>query len=214
MSDTMQGPPAQELSPGPHDGSGSSRRRLLIVVVVVAGVLVLGAATYFLFLSGGSSDEEFAPVTRGTPAATPDNGKKSGGQSNGGDKVPQKVDQDVAVGTDPFEPLAAEAPVVSAAPVATDPADPTGTGDPAADAGVYQLTVKSVNLEKDTANIDIDGKLYTVKAGNTFPSLTQGPFLLVRVDASQTGQGLARVIFGSDTPVVMKVGNTVTYTTG
>jgi hypothetical protein len=224
MSNTLQRPPIEDVVSGPDGGVDGGQRRTVLAVVLVAGLLVLGAATYFLFLSGGSSDENLGVVTSGAPKAAPVDGKKSN-QANNNDKVPQQVDANVQVGRDPFAPLAAEAPVVTEPDPNSVPGTGTGTTGTTGDGStnpttpvdtttnetVYSLTVKSVNANKGTADIDINGKVYTVSTGDVFPSETTGPFKLVKVSRSDSGQGQARVIFGSDLPVVLKQGKTADF---
>ncbi len=215
MSDTLQAPIGGDLEQS-GDGSGGNRR-LLVALAALAGVLVIGAAVYFLFLSGDSADDELAAVPRapvtGTHDAKPDNG--DGGVV--GDKVPEEFKGNV--GRDPFAPLAfelvTETPTATEVPTAeptdgtggtpvTDP-QPTATSDPGAVSG-YVVEVKSVDVAKDKANIDVNGKLYSVKTGEVFPSSTTGPFKVLRL-----GPGTAKVLFGSDLPVILKQGSPVTF---
>ena len=129
------------------------------------------------------------------------------------------------VGRDPFAPLAFE--LETAEPVATEPAptepaatDPTG-GIPATDpqptstnapaTSAYVVEVKSVNVASGRATIDVNDKTYTVKTGDVFPSDTTGPFKVLRLSKLDSGRGIAKVLFGSDLPVILKQGHPVTF---
>jgi hypothetical protein len=214
MSDTMQAPIGGELE---QSGNGSGgNRRLLVALAALAGVLVIGAAVYFLFLSGDSSDDELAAVPRAQATGTHAPKANKGDDGVVGDKVPEEFKGNI--GRDPFAPLAFE--LVSATPTeapTTEPTDgtggttpttdpqPTATSDPGTTTA-YVVEVKSVDVAKNKANIAVNDKLYTVKTGEVFPSSTTGPFKVLRL-----GAGTAKVLFGSDLPVILKQGSPVTF---
>ena len=84
-----------------------------------------GPGVYFLFLSGGE-EEDLGPVQRCSGSAAAD-GTGQGRQGRQGHKggpttVPAEVDDDFAVGRDPFAPLPAEEVIVEE-PAATDDTD-------------------------------------------------------------------------------------------
>jgi hypothetical protein len=219
-------------SPTIDDGSGAggSRRRLIMVVGGAALLLVLGLGAYFLFLSGGE-EEDLGPVPSGAAAAEESDGKKNknskGNDSKGNDNVPAEVDTNFAVGRDPFAPLPAEevipAPEPKPEPTTDTSGDgtgttpeptPTPTPTPTVDAATtYDVTLRSVNLGKDTAVIEVDGKRYSVKAKDMFPSSDIGPFKLIGVGQLSSGQDTALVVFGSDVTVGLVAGKSVTFTT-
>jgi len=222
MSDTMQAPVGGELEQS-GDGSGGNRRAL-IALAAVAGALLIGAAVYFLFLSGDSGDDELGAVPQTQTTRTDDDKGNKGNDDNGsnaGDKVPDEFKGNI--GRDPFAPLAFE--LVTAEPVPTEPVpteppatDPTGgtvpDPQPTSDAPAttaYVLEVKSVNVANDRASISVNDKLYTVKTGDVFPSDTTGPFKVLRLGKLDSGRGSAKVLFGSDLPVILKQGNPVTF---
>ena len=219
MSDTMQAPIGGELEQS-GDGSDGGSRRALVALAALAGVLVIGAAVYFLFLSGSPAEEDIAAVPRAGATGTPDVNENKGGTGNEGDKVPQEYQGNV--GRDPFAPLAFELvtePAATEAPT-TEPTDSTGespTTDPqpstseTAPASSYVLEVESVNVASDRAVILVNGKPYTVKTDSVFPSSTTGPFKVLRLGQLDSGRGTAKVLFGSDLPVILKEGNPVTF---
>ncbi len=215
-------------SPTIDDGSGAggSRRRLIMVVGGAALLLVLGLGAYFLFLSGGE-EEDLGLVPSGAAAQQDEsNGKKDKG-NKGDDKVPAEVDTNFAVGRDPFAPLPAEEVIPAPEPKPDPTTDtsgdgtgttpeptPTPTPTPTVDAvTTYDVTLRSVNLGKDTAVIVVDGKRYSVKAKEMFPSSDIGPFKLIGVGELSSGQDTALVVFGSDVTVGLVAGKSVTFTT-
>jgi hypothetical protein len=220
MSDTMQAPVGGDLESS-GDGSGGNRRAL-IALAAVAGALLIGAAVYFLFLSGGSGDDELGAVPHAVATGTQDTKANKDDNGNAGDKVPDEFKGNI--GRDPFAPLAFELVTdepVPTEPVPTEPAatDPTG-GIPAPDpqptsdapaTTAYVLEVKSVNVANGRATISVNDNLYTVKTGDVFPSDTTGPFKVLRLGKLDSGRGSAKVLFGSDLPVILKQGNPVTF---
>jgi hypothetical protein len=225
MSDTMQAPIGGELDQS-SEGPGGNRR-VLIALAALAGVLVIGAAVYFLFLSGGGSgDDELAAVPQTQATGTQDAKGNNGDGDKAGDKVPEEFKGNV--GRDPFAPLAFE--LATAEPVATDPVatEPAATDAPAADptgvpttdpqptssspaTSAYAVEVKSVNVGSGRATIEVNDKVYTVKTGDVFPSDTTGPFKVLRLSKTDSGRGVAKVLFGSDLPVILKQGHPVTF---
>ena len=226
MSDTMQAPIGGELDQS-SEGSGGNRRAL-IALAALAGALVIGAAVYFLFLSGDSSDDALGAVPQtqanGTKDAKGNNGDGDKAGDKAGDKVPEEFKGNV--GRDPFAPLAFEletAEPVASEPVATEPppaTEPTGalpTADPQPTSNnppatsAYVVEVKSVNVASGRATIAVNDKTYTVKTGDVFPSDTTGPFKVLRLSKLDSGRGVAKVLFGSDLPVILKQGHPVTF---
>lgn len=224
MSDTMQGP-VEDAVAGPPPGAGSDRRRPLVLLLVVAGLLVVGAAAYLLFLSGG--DEEVAgPVVPAPAPAEP--GKADKQKDKAGNEVPKEVEADFAVGRDPFQPLAAEAvkkdPVAPADSGSTDTGTDPGTPAPAPSAPVtpvpppapapvttYEVKLVSVNLAKEKATIEVDGKRYVLEVKDMFPNTKTGPFQLTTVGERPSGKDTATVVFGADAPVELVQQDTVTF---
>ncbi|MEO8329956.1 MAG: hypothetical protein ABI586_08130 [Candidatus Nanopelagicales bacterium] len=228
MSDTMQAPIEGETENVGAESAGN--RRLLVALAVVAAVIVVGAAVYFLFLSGSSTpDDEFGAIPQGSVAGATD---KPGGNNNQnntsetkvGDKVPAKYNG--KVGRDPFAPLDFEGetlppvdPATTTDPTtgtATDPATVPAT-DPAAGplptttsdqptASVYSVEAKSVNVSAGKAVLSVNGKLYTVAVDQIFPATDTGPFKVQRIAMTDQGRGTVKVLYGSDLPVILKVG--------
>jgi hypothetical protein len=221
MSDTVAAEPQS-----PPEASGG-QRRLLLMVGGAAVVLVLGLAAYFLFLSGGG-EEEFEPIPSAADAAAEQPEKDKGNGKKDDEQVPDEVDTDFQVGRDPFAPLAVEE--VVADPVATDegtdtdtdtstdtgtstgggsggnpaPAPtpaPTATEDPEPEVTSYKVTLKSVDVAKNSAVIEVNGKRYQVKVKELFTNSNTGPFKLTRVGELPSGKASATIVFGSDAPV-------------
>ena len=198
-------------------------------------LLVLGLGAYFLFLSGGD-EEDLGPVPSGA-SAVPDEskGKKDKG-SKGDDTVPADVDTNFTVGRDPFLPLAAEQVVVVPEPVADDTTTDTSTGGggtgtapkpaptvssdptptpsptPTEDAVTsYKVTLLSVDVRKDSAVIEVDGKRYLLDVKDMFTNSKTGPFKLTAVGELRSGKDTATVVFGSDAPVELVAKETVVF---
>ena len=49
-----------------------------------------------------------------------------------------------------------------------------------------------MNVARDEASIDVNGKLYPVKTGDVFPSDTTGPFKVLRLGKLDSGRGARR----------------------
>jgi hypothetical protein len=64
----------------------------------------------------------------------------------------------------------------------------------------YKVTLKSVDVAKDSATIEVNGKRYVVKVGKLFTNSKTGPFKLIRVGELPSGD-TATVKFGEDAPV-------------
>jgi len=226
MSDSVATEPPQAPD---ADSSGSGQRRLLLVVGGLAALLVVGLGAYFLFLSGGADDEELGVVSAApAPVETdePKGDKKDDTVPNPVDDdievgrdpfkpLPQEavieesstVDDsdttdDGAVidnggtgsgtgGTQPTKP-----PTVNPSPSPS----PTETKDPDVVTS-YKVTLKSIDVKKDSAVIEVNGKRYVVKVGKLFTSATQGPFKLTKVAELPNGKDTAQVRFGADAPV-------------
>ncbi len=228
MSNTMS-----TESPIIDDGStdGGGQRRLLLVVGGAALLLVLGLGAYFLFLSGGG-EEELAPVPSAAGAQPVEDGKKDK-TTKKDDKAPNKTNIKFTVGSDPFAPLAAEA-VIEPDPVSNDTTStgtsngsgtksgggstpaPTAAPTPAPTqdaASTYEVTLRSVDLKQNSAVIVVEGKRYSVKVKEMFPSSDIGPFKLIGVGQLSSGKDTALVVFGSDVTVGLVAGKSVTFTT-
>ena len=229
MSDTIAQEPLEGLDDTANASGGS--RRLLMLVAGGAAVLVLALAVYFLFLSGG--DEEVAGPAAPVPAPTAPEKTGKGDKDKAGSDVPKEVDEDFAVGRDPFQPLAVEA-IVEEEPAVTDTGD-TGTSntgtDPVTDPGTpapapavapqpaptveptttYQVKLISVDQVKEKATIAVDGKRYVVAVQVTFPNTKTGPFQLTGVGERPSGKDTATVVFGSDAPVELVQRDMVTF---
>ena len=235
MSDTLASEPLEGLDDAPAAGG---QRRLLLLVGAAAAVLVLGLAGYFLFLSGGG-EEDLGPVPQSAPAPvdTKEKGDKKGGKD---DTTPAEVDDDFQVGQDPFQPLAVEAVAEPPAeePVddggnGTETADNnTDTGSTGGDASTptpvptvtvtaepepteepvtYKVKLISVDLVKEKATIEVDGKRYILAVKDMFPSTKTGPFQLTGVGEQGSGKDTATVVFGADAPVELVEKDAVTF---
>jgi hypothetical protein len=217
------------------DGSSGdgSQRRLLLVVGGAALLLVLGLGAYFLFLSGGD-EEDLGTVPNATGSQPVEDGKKDK-KAKKDDKVSDKVNVKFTVGRDPFAPLAVEA-VVEPPPEKDTTSDTSstdttkgsgtksGTGGntpapttspapaPTQDAvSSYEVTLRSVDLKKNTAVIEVDGKRYLLKVKDLFPNTKTGPFKLTGVSETGSGKATATVVFGSDAPVELLAKDTVVF---
>jgi hypothetical protein len=233
MSNTV---PTASLPTDEASASGS-QRRLLVVVGGAALLLVLGLGAYFLLLSGGE-EEDLGPVPSSAPAPTQETGKKDKSEKKD-DTVPTEVDKNFTVGRDPFLPLAAEQVVEVEAPAEErqDPVDdvggtgggqpdpapapapttkptpaPTPTPTPTEDEVTYTVTLRSVDVAKESATIEVDGKRYIVKVKDMFTNSKTGPFKLTEVGERGSGKGTATVVFGSDAPVELVAKDTVVFT--
>jgi hypothetical protein len=91
--------------------------------------------------------------------------------------------------TQPTQP----SPAPTGNPNPPDNDDPTVTK--------YNVTLKSINVQKNSAVIQVNGKRYVVKLEKMFPSSNQGPFKLIKVAELPSGKDSATVRFGSDAPV-------------
>ncbi len=238
MSNTVS---TESLPNQDGSGAGGQRRLLMVVggaaLLVVLGV---GAYFLFLsggeedlgpVPSGAAAAQE-----SGGKKDTGSNGNDTKGNQN----VPAEVDSDFRVGRDPFAPLPAEEVVVAPAPapddtstdtttstsgtgggtgtvpdpaptVSSDPTptpSPTPTADPVTS---YKVTLASVDVTKDSAVIEVNGKRYVVKVKDMFTNSKTGPFKLTRVGELPSGKDSATVIFGSDAPVELVVKDTVVF---
>lgn len=231
MSDTVAQEPLEGLDDTANASGGS--RRLLMLVAGGAAVLVLALAVYFLFLSGG--EDEVAGPAAPVPAPTAPEKAGKGDKDKGGSDVPKEVDQDFAVGRDPFQPLAVEAVVEDTAVTEDTGSGGTGTDNtgtnPVTDPGTpapapavapqpaptveptttYQVKLISVDQVKEKATIAVDGKRYVVAVQVTFPNTKTGPFQLTGVGERPSGKDTATVVFGSDAPVELVQRDKVTF---
>lgn len=236
MSETLASEPLEGLDDAADSAGG--QRRLLVIVGAAAAVIVLGLAGYFLFLSGGG-EEDLGPVPQSAPAPTTpeDKGDKKGGKD---DTTPAEVDDDFRVGQDPFQPLAVEAVAADPAvedpadtgsdSSSTDTGSDTGTSgggtstptpvptvtvtaepEPTEEPVSYQVKLVAVDLAKEKATIEVDGKRYLLDVKDMFPSATKGPFQLTGVGKTDSGKATATVVFGADAPVELVEKDTVTF---
>lgn len=230
MSDTVatENPVIDDGSPG-----GGSQRRLLVVVGGAALLVVIGLAAYFLFLSGGE-EEDLGPVPSAAGSQPVEEGDKDKKAKK--DTVPGKVNVKFTVGRDPFAPLAVEAVAEpaeapedttstdttkssgtksgggSSTPAPTSSPAPTPTPTPTEDAATsYKVTLRSVDLKKETAVIEVDGKRYLLSVKDMFPNSKTGPFKLTAVGENGSGKAIATVVFGSDAPVELIAKDTVVF---
>lgn len=105
-------------------------------------------------------------------------------------------------------------PVVVPTPAPTVSLDPTPTPTPTPSEGPvtsYKVTVKSVDVGKDSAVIDVNGKRYVVTVKDLFTNSKTGPFKLTRVGELPSGKDTATVVFGSDAPVELLAQDTVVF---
>jgi hypothetical protein len=229
MSDTVatENPVIDDGSP-----SGGSQRRLLVVVGGAALLIVIGLGAYFLFLSGGE-EEDLGPVPSAAGAQPVEEGdvaKKDKKAKK--DTVPGNLNVKFTVGRDPFAPLAVEA-VAEPAEVPEDTSDTTKSTDtksgggsstpaptaspapapaPTQDAATsYEVTLLSVDLKKENAVIEVDGKRYLLSVKDMFPNTKTGPFKLTAVGENGAGKATATVVFGSDAPVELIAKDTVVF---
>lgn len=190
MSDLMQAPHDSGLEPL-DEAAGGNRNRMLAVVGIAAGVVVLGLAAFFLFFSGGG-DEVYAPPPKGNPPAA----EQQGGKNHGKDNAVPPVYQG-EVGTDPFQPLAAEEVVQPPEP------DPTASAAPsdgvALSPDYYQVSIASIDGGQTT--LVVNGVAYTLTVGARFPDTTTGPFQLEQVAADGSSVTLK---YGSETVTIKK----------
>ncbi len=225
MSDTIASEPAEGVEEAAEGASG--QKRLLLIVGGLAGLVVVALAAYFLFLSGGG-EEDLGALPPAAPAST-DDGKQGDkdDQDSKEESLPDEFDGEV--GSDPFKPLSVEAvvlppsdveptdepatpptgggtnnppvtqPTTQPTPAPTSDPSPPGNDDP--DVTKYNVTLKSIDVQKDSAVIEVNGKRYVVKVEKMFPSTIQGPFKLVRIAELPSGKDSATVRFGSDAPV-------------
>ena len=133
------------------------RERLILIIFGLIAVLAL---IYFLFLSGGGGKPEgFTPkpgttVKSATPTASPK-------------AVPQTFE--VFEGKDPFQPLI----VPSSAPSPQPSGSPTASPTPGPDGGPngsQRVSLLDISTRNGTrfATVEVDGKDYDVKKGDTF----------------------------------------------
>jgi hypothetical protein len=221
--------------------ASDSRRQKLLLFGGLAGLLVLGIAVYFLFLSGGSASEDaLGPVPQGTPlpSTSPTNGGQQGPDNKPGNVqvvvghdpfAPLAVEAtesptpsasstgvDTGTGTNTGtnsgtgtgnQPQPTTSPTVISTPSST----PTQTQSPDPQPTSYKVTLKSVNVGKDSATIVVNGKRYVVKVQNLFTNSKTGPFKLTWVGQRADGKDTAKVVFGSDAPVELVQNNTVSF---
>ena len=236
MSDTVS---AEPLPGSESDSSSDGSRRLLLVVGGLAVLLVLGAGVYFLFLSGGGEEDlgavpsAAAPLASASPEATK---TKVPGDSDKNFHVGRDPFAPLSVEAEKVAPAdtsnnsgdtsgSTSSPTnsgggtngggtVTTAPTTstTSPAPTSSpTQDPNPPVSSYKVTLKSVNVAKEKATIEVNGKRYIVKVKDMFTDSKTGPFKLTWVGQRADGKDLARVVFGSDAPVELVKNDTVTF---
>ncbi|HEX5017956.1 MAG TPA: hypothetical protein VFX15_10280 [Actinomycetes bacterium] len=87
------------------------------------------------------------------------------------------------------------------APLPTTQPVPAPTTEPEEPEVAYKVVLRSVDLAKETATIEVDGKRYVVKVKEMFTNTKTGPFKLTEVGERANGTDTAMVVFGSDAPV-------------
>jgi hypothetical protein len=95
--------------------------------------------------------------------------------------------------------------------ISTPSPTPTQTSSPDPQPTSYKVTLKSVNVGKDSATILVGGKRYVVKVKDFFTNSKTGPFKLTWVGERPDGKDTAKVVFGSDAPVELVQNNSVTF---
>jgi hypothetical protein len=75
----------------------------------------------------------------------------------------------------------------------------------------YKVTLLSVDVAKDSAVIEVNGKRYVVTVKDMFTNSKTGPFKLTRVGELPSGKDTATVVFGSDAPVELVAKDTVLF---
>ena len=103
--------------------------------------------------------------------------------------------------------------VTTAPTTSTTSPSPTAspTQDPNPPVSHYKVTLKSVNVAKDKATIEVNGKRYIVKVKELFTNSNTGPFKLTWVGQRPDGKDTAKVVFGSDAPVELVQKDTVVF---
>jgi len=191
MNQMPQGPASPDDDLEPSKGSGVNRRLLLVIGGAALVVAALGG--FFLLRSGGSTPEAVVVVH---PAVTPSGQPSAAATKQGGQTVPAVYHGQA--GTNPFKPLPGEAAKPSPSPTgsagAPTPAPSNGGGSTPTAASSYQVTVKSVHVSSQTADLWVNGVKYNgVGVGDTFAST----FRLdsVGVD-NQSGKSYVTLTFG------------------
>lgn len=217
MSDTLQESPVENFAGDSPNGGGS--RKLLLILAGVAGLVVLGAAVYFLFLSGGSEEELGTVPTAQPPSSSAQPNGKNGGKDD--NTLPQAVDKNFKVGTDPFKPLPAEKLKDTSTGTGTGTSTDTGTGTSTgtgtgtgtgSGTGTgtvtsYTVGVTSVDVAKGTAQLQVNGEDMTVKVDQVFPDAKTGPLKLVAVTSNA-----AKIQLGSGMVLTLNVGKSTVFT--
>jgi hypothetical protein len=221
MSDLMQAPANESLGGEETEGT-NGKGRVLALLGILAGVVVIGLAAFFLFFSGGS-EEDLGPVPSagGNPSQPADTGKDDGSGEGQGELPPE---YDGVVGRDPFQPLAAEevvpppAPKPSAQPSSGNGGNPepnpgpTSSEQPSEPSGTTAYRVTFVGVDGAVAIFDVNGKTTRVKQGKLFPSTDEGPFKLLALSEDPgSGDPVATIVFGSETPENLGQGDSKTY---
>jgi hypothetical protein len=202
----------------------------------VAVLLVVGLAFYFLVLAGGGEEDTGLVTSAPTGAAPSPEVTESTVPKDVDNKfqvgrdpfAPLSVEAEKVVPADSSDdpsdtpdgsgtnannggsntnpqPTTSPAPTVSASP------SPTQTNDPDPQPTSYKVTLKSVNVSKDSATILVSGKRYVVKVKDLFTNSKTGPFKLTWVGERADGKDTAKVVFGSDAPVELVQNNSVTF---
>jgi hypothetical protein len=142
-------------------------------LTIILGVIILLAIVFLLLSRGGSEPETFTPTPQHRTAPSPST------QTTTPPETGQAFE-----GKDPFQPLV----VVQAAPSGSQQPAPTPTGSETGVTGgsttTSAETVTLIDIRKQSgvlmATVDVDGKDYTVKEGDTFA----GNFKLISLNSS------------------------------
>jgi hypothetical protein len=185
-----------------------ARNNRLLLIIGVAAALVVGVAAYFLLFAGGgdsgASDEAIPPSTSAAvPQAAP---------STAPSPVKQHPLKARDAGTDPFEPLLADADattsgtsVGAAAATTTGTAAAAGTGTAATTAGSgttapaaatpHRFQVSDVAADNKTIDVKVDGKSYkSLRAGEVFAQIFKVRFIGGPSNSFQIGDETFNVV--------------------
>ncbi|MCA1834179.1 MAG: hypothetical protein ABR548_04055 [Actinomycetota bacterium] len=137
-------------------------------VIIVLGIVVLLGLVYLIFFTGGGGPVtvETAPPTSGSRTPVP-----TASPTAAATPVPETFES--FEGKDPFRPLIAAGSSGGSPPPAGTPApQPTGTSSPSegGPSGGQRVSLVDINTRNGTllATVEVNGKSYTVKEGDTF----------------------------------------------
>ena len=223
--------------------TGSRRTLLLLGGLAVLLVLAIAGYFLFLSGSSeedlGLVPSGAAPQQT-KDASGKDDEKKADQKAD--EKSEKQVKQEITVGRDPFAPLSVEAEkivpvdddadggssgstgtsgssgtksdtVPPTAPQPTTAPTTAPTTEPIEPEESYKVTLRSVEVKKGKAVIEVDGKRYLVNVKEMFTDTKTGPFKLVWVGERSNGTATAKVVFGSDAPVLLVEKDSVVFET-